>query len=247
MAINRISGNILQDNLQRGTDLAIQGNLIYFDVINNRVGIRTSSPSDDFEVDGVLRVGNVVIDSAGNISAGGNYINDLAEPSVNSDAATKFYVDSATGNVVANLGNIIFTNTTISTSLANASLTLLPTSNNVVIIDTVSGLILPVGDTSQRPGSAQIGTLRFNSDTARLEVYDGAEWDSVVGGVTAQVITPDGSSLIYTLDRDSTTPATLVALNGVIQLPIVAYTVSGNTITFTEAPLTTDIVDIRFL
>ena len=64
MSINRISGNILQDNLQRGANLSIQGNLIYFDVTSNRVGIKTSTLSDDFTVANVANVGNLRIASA---------------------------------------------------------------------------------------------------------------------------------------------------------------------------------------
>jgi hypothetical protein len=247
MAINRISGNILQDDLRRGSDLAIQGNLIYFDVANDRVGIRTSTPTDDLEVDGIFRVGNVTIDSAANVNAGGVNINDLAEPVANADAATKFYVDSASANSLANLGNLTFSNTTISTNLANADIILQPTDIGIVEIDTDTGLVIPVGNTAQRPSPAVAGTVRFNTDASRAEIYDGTEWDSVAAGVTAQIITPDGSSLQYVLDRDSTSAATLVAVNGVVQLPTVAYTVSGNVITFAESPLTTDIIDIRFL
>ena len=64
MAIQRVSGNILQDNLQRGANLSIQGNLAYFDVTNNRVGILTSSPQDEFNVIGVANASNVRITSA---------------------------------------------------------------------------------------------------------------------------------------------------------------------------------------
>ena len=246
MAINRISGNILQDDLRRGSDLAVQGNLIYFDVVNDRVGILTSTPADDFEVAGVLRVGSVTISYIGNIDAGNVAINNLLDPVANSDAATKFYVDSRTGNLTS-VGNITFANTTLSTSLATGNITLAPTGDSQVFIDTVSGMVIPVGNTAQRPGSPVSGTIRFNTDYQRVEVYDGAEWDSVVSGVTAQIITPDGSSLQYALDRDSTSAATMVAVNGVVQLPVTAYTVTANVITFAEAPLVTDIIDIRFL
>jgi hypothetical protein len=39
----------------------------------------------------------------------------------------------------------------------------------------------------------------------------------------------------------------LVMLNGIVQLPTASYSVSGNTLTFTQAPATSDIIDIRFL
>jgi hypothetical protein len=246
MAINRISGNILQDDLRRGADLAIQGNLIYFDIQNNRVGVRTSTPTDDFEVDGVLRVGNVTITDIGNIDAGGVNINNLADPVANSDAATRKFVLENMGNIGV-AGNLSFANTTISTILAAGNITLAPTGSTPVIIDTSSGLVIPVGNTSDRLSPPMTGTVRFNTDISRVEIYDGTEWDSMVSGVTNQIITPDGSSAVYVLDRDSTDAATLIAVNGVVQLPGVAYTVLGNVLTFAEAPLTTDIVDVRFL
>jgi len=70
MAINRISGNILQDNLVRGANLAIQGNLIFFDVSSNRVGILNSSPNVALDVTGNIAGGNIT--TTGLITAGGN-------------------------------------------------------------------------------------------------------------------------------------------------------------------------------
>jgi hypothetical protein len=245
MAINRISGNILQDNLQRGSDLSIQGNLIYFDVINNRVGIKTSSPSDDFEIDGIFRIGNVVITAGGNINAGNVNINNLAAPVANSDAATKFYADSIAAN--SNIGNFTFSNTTISTSVSPGNITLLPTANSTVIINTVSGLVIPVGNTTQRPSPAATGTIRYNTESERIEVYDGTEWDLVASDISSQLIIPDGTSVNYALDRSTTASAILVITNGVVQTPTLAYSVAGNVLSFVEAPLVTDTVDIRFL
>jgi len=247
MAINKISGNILQDNLQRGTNLSIQGNLIYFDVNTNRVGILTSSPGSELEVVGVLEVGNVTISNVGNIDAGGVNINDLAEPVANTDAATKFYVDSQTGNVSSSLGNFVFSNTTVTTNLAQGNITLAPTGNSEVIIDTVSGLVLPVGTTAERPSPAAQGTVRFNSDSDRVEIYDGTAWDDVVANVTNQTLNGDGSTAVFTLDRDTTTAAALIMINGVVQLPVTAYSVAGNQLTFAQAPVISDVIDVRFL
>lgn len=150
-----------------------------------------------------------------------------------------------TGNIA--LGNLAVSNTTILANIANANITLQPSNNSLVIANTTSGLVVATGNTVQRPAPATTGTLRFNTDSQRLEVYDGAEWDQVVSDVTLQIITPDGANISYSLDRTSTTAALLVSINGVVQLPTVAYTVAGNVITFAEIPLTTDIVDIRFL
>jgi len=248
MAINRISGNILQDDLRRGSDLAIQGNLIYFDVNNNRVGVRTSTPADDFEVDGVLRVGTVTIDSAGNIDAGNVWINNLNDPVANSDAATKFYADSLAAN--SDIGNFSFADNTISLTVSPGNITIEPTGNSLLIIDTTSGMILPVGNTAQRPSPASTGTVRFNDETVKIEFYDGNTWQEITTTVTNQTLNGDGSTLNFALDRSTTTAAVLVSLNGVLQLPVTAYSVTGvagNVLTFTEAPISTDVIDVRFL
>jgi len=55
MAIGRISGSVLKANLTRnGTDLAFETNLLYLDVTNSRIGIGTSSPSTELDVDGTI-------------------------------------------------------------------------------------------------------------------------------------------------------------------------------------------------
>lgn len=245
MAINRISGNILQDDLRRGSDLAVQGNLIYFDVVNNRVGIRTSTPQDQLEVAGVLRLGNVTISSTGNISAGNVNINNLLTPVANADAATKSYVDSVGAN--SNIGNFSFGNNIVSLTVSPANITIEPTANSLLIINTTSGMILPRGNTAQRPDPASAGTMRFNVETVRIEFYSGNDWEEITTTVTNQTLTGDGSTVNFALDRSTVTAAVLVSLNGVLQLPVTAYLVTGNVITFSEAPLSTDAIDVRFL
>jgi hypothetical protein len=243
MAVNYVKGQILSSNLERdGIDLSIS---------NANVGINTVSPSSTFEVAGIFTVGNVIISNIGNISAGNVNINNLAEPVVNADATTKFYVDSLVGNI-GNAGNLTFSNTTISTNLGTGNITLAATGNAFVQINGTYGFVLPAGNTSQRLGTGNVaGTLRFNTETGRVEVYDGTEWDQVgQGAVTNQVLYGDGSTETFTLDRSTTTAAVLVILNGITQVPVQSYSMvpspSANLV-FTEAPEPSDVIDIRFL
>ena len=63
MAIGRISGPMLQSNLERqGLDLSIETDLLYFDVTNNRIGVRTAMPSYSLDVLGNGQIGNIVLD-----------------------------------------------------------------------------------------------------------------------------------------------------------------------------------------
>jgi uncharacterized membrane protein len=252
MAINFIQGQILANNLQRdGIDLAFDTDLVYLDVGANAVGINTTTPSSTLEVVGNITVGNILIPNVGNVSVGNVYINNLLDPVGNQDAATKKYVLDNVGNI-GTAGNLTFANTTVSTNLANGNITLTATGTGLVTIAGTSGFIMPTGNTAQRPAAGNVaGTLRFNTDVGRMEVYDGTEWDQVVGGVTNQtIVTADGSTLSFNLNRETTTAATLVMLNGVVQLPTTAYTITGaggNVLTFNEAPAVSDIIDVRFL
>jgi hypothetical protein len=157
-------------------------------------------------------------------------------------------VTNQPGNI--SIGNLQISNTTITTDGTIGNITLQPTGNGVVIIDTTTGLVIPVGNTDQRPSPGTTGTLRFNTDYTRIEYYDGAEWDIVAGGVTNETFNGDGSTLTFTLARKSTTGSTLVMLNGVVQLPNASYIVTGannNILTFNEAPAVSDVIDVRFL
>lgn len=249
-SINFISGNILKADLVRGGNLAFSSNtssnLLYFDNVNNLIGIKTNAPTSDFQINGVLAVGNVSISNVGNVNGGNVWINNINDPIQNQDVATKKYVDSSAGNITT-AGNLTFSNTTISTSLITGNITLKPTGTALTIIDTTTGLVVPVGNTAQQPGSPAQGTVRFNTDYLRLEVYDGAEWDSVAAGVTNETFYGNGVQTNFTMSRSSTTAATLVMLNGVVQLPTTAYIVTGNLLSFTQAPTVSDTIDVRFL
>ena len=71
MAIGRISGSVLKSNLTRnGVDLAFETNLLYIDVTNSRVGIGTSEPSTQLQVNGTTTT--VGLTASGAIAANGS-------------------------------------------------------------------------------------------------------------------------------------------------------------------------------
>jgi hypothetical protein len=113
---------------------------------------------------------------------------------------------------------------------------------------------MPVGNTAQRPGTGVTGMLRFNSTLDAVEVYDADGW-ATVGTPSFTVITDEqfngnGVAVDYTLANATTTNSTIVSINGVVQIPTIAYSVGGagsNVLTFTEAPQTGDIIDVRAL
>lgn len=192
--------------------------------------------------------------SAANVSGGNILTGGLISATGNLTSGNVSTVD-ITVSGTSNFGNLSIANTTISSTTANANIVLTPNGVGEVVLSGNTGMVVPVGTTAQRPdypsyaNTAQ-GTLRFNTTTLQLEVFDGSNWDSATGDtsiITNQTISPDGSTVTYTLDQSTTADAILVSINGISQTPSVDYTVVGNSITFTTTPLTSDIVQVRFI
>jgi hypothetical protein len=162
-------------------------------------------------------------------------------PATYSNTNVAAYLTSYTGNITA--GNVTLQNNLYTNTIA-------PNTGTVVVVQGNGALGLPTGTTSQRP-TGSTGYVRYNTELASPEYFDGTAWVPVVNGITDQQITPDGTSSTFTLSQVATAIGVMVSINGVLQRPNTgtggAYTVSGDQITFTETPQTTDIIDIRFL
>jgi hypothetical protein len=93
--------------------------------------------------------------------------------------------------------------------------------------------------------------LRFNSTNDNLEIYSTAGWEAVgvpvFTVISDEQFNGDGSTVAFTLGSEQTTASCIVSINGVVQLPTVAYSVTSTTLTFTEAPQSGDVIDVRQL
>jgi hypothetical protein len=238
------AGNVTSNNTVFAVTVSATGNVNANVFVGNTVRVATVSATAN------VLVGNITVPATGNIDVGNVNIANMANPVSNQDAATKFYVDQNIGNI-GTAGNLTFSNTTISTSLTNGNITLNATGNSLVQTGGTFGFVVPAGNTAQRLDVGNVaGTVRFNTDVLRIEVYDGTEWDQIVSGVTNQTFNGDGSTVAFTLNRPTTTAAALIMLNGVVQLPGTAYNISPNpsvNLIFTEAPAVSDVIDIRYL
>jgi hypothetical protein len=171
---------------------------------------------------------------------------DIANTQVGINANVPAATLDVKGNVLADYytANISVITSNVS---SNGELTVSSSSTGNILINAdgytkvlgSTAMYVPVGNTGQRPVTPDVGALRFNTTNSTLEVWDGAEWDSATGGLSAitnQTIVPDG-----------TADSILVSMNGVSQTPSIDYTVTGNSISFTTTPLDTDIVQVRFI
>jgi hypothetical protein len=132
MAIGRISGPLLKANLVRdGVDLAFETDLLYLDVTNSRIGVRTASPQYDLDVNGTTRTTNTVVDNeltVGDISITGNTI---------SSATNTIFFQAAAGEPTVyhsrlQIDDMQISGNVISTTVSNSSIDIQPNGTGVV-------------------------------------------------------------------------------------------------------------------
>ena len=121
-----------------------------------------------------------------------------------------------------------------------------------LIVNTTDSILIPSGTTAQRPGSTggtdTAGMIRFNTSNAQLEFYNGSSWTNTGTSFTvvaSDTFDGDDNTTIFTLGAAATTQSVIVSLNGVLQIPTTAYSVSGSTLTFTSPPATGDKIEVR--
>lgn len=236
--------------------VSVAGNVnaqYYFGLIGtaNQPLITNVGTLGNLTVTGNLTVGNVSINgiTANTISLAGDIISTAGNIRANAGQVSSNTIIANSTTIVGDtrLGNLTFSNITVSTNFANGNVILAPTGTGMVQINGTNAFSMPVGNTAQQPNYAPAGSFRYNSDTDIPEFYNGLTWLPVTSTVINQTITPSGSANAFPLSTSTTTSGVIVSLNGVIQSPATAYSVSGNVITFTETPLTSDIIDVRFI
>lgn len=68
------------------------------------------------------------------------------------------------------------------------------TFDGAVVLNSTGYIDLPVGTTAERPGAANSGMLRFNSDLVQFEGYDGTAWGAIGGGGGFEIATTPPAS-----------------------------------------------------
>ncbi len=149
MAIGRISGQLLKSNLLRaGENLAFETDLLYLDVVNSRIGIKTATPSTDLDVNGHIRSTNLTVDTqlnVGDLHFTGN--------TITSDSSTINFVAAAGEATVYHsrlqIDDLQLQGNTISTTVSNSSIELDPNGTgtvNIIANTNITGNLAVTGD-----------------------------------------------------------------------------------------------------
>lgn len=155
MAIGRISGQLLKANLVRdGVDLAFETDLLYLNVTDSRIGVNTSTPSADLDVNGTTQTVNLRVDNQAELG------NIVIENNTITSANNAIYFTAAAGNPTVYHSKLIvddfeISGNKISTTVSNSSLEIDPsgtgtielkTTTNITGDLTVSGSVSATGD-----------------------------------------------------------------------------------------------------
>ena len=221
MAVGRISGPLLKANLVRnGIDLAFETDLLYLDVNNQRIGVKTTSPQHELDVNGTTRTIDLqVLNQA-----------DIADITVSGTtiSTTQPYLNLGTLDTViyqnrARIDSIDIEGNVISTNNSNANLEFRPNGTGTVEVLSdlnVTGNIHATGnitsDGNITIGDADTDNITFNAEIASDIIPDatntytlgsnpstgGKQWSDiwvdnfVAGSVSTSAIVVDGIDLV---------------------------------------------------
>lgn len=226
-----------------GTNLYIAGETVLGSAVLGNIiisgnTISSVNTNDDIVLD-PNGIGNVVIDYA--------TPNRVFYSGANSELSTN---NSLTydGSTFA-VDNISITANTISSTDTDGDITVAPDGSGQLVVSGTNALTIPNGSTLQRP-TGTVGDIRVNTTTGNFEYYDGSSWQTVAPTINTSTIdtfSGDGSTTGFTLSGATTSSATIITLNGVVQSPGNAYNISGTGLTFTEAPKVGDDIEVRYI
>ena len=231
MAVGRISGPLLKDNLLRnGQNLAFETNLLYLDVVNSRVGINTATPTNDLSVNGTTRTTNLY--ASGSATLG---LLTFSGSTISSNNSTITFTPSGSNATIyqgtALVGNLSLTGNTLASTNTNGAINIVANGTGSINLNSnvlVTGNLHATG-TITADGNIQLGDQTTDTITFAGEI------NSNILPSTTNTYTLGSNSLqwknVYTQNVTATTVNTTTAnVTSFTTAGTPNLTISGNTI-----------------
>ena len=197
MAINKIDGNMLSDNLARDNDLSVETNLLYVDVTNNRIGVNTATPTQSLQVDNVTINGSQIRSVSGDLDLGA--VGDITITGGSAD-----YILTTDG-----AGNLSWTSidTLVETGTTGMTVTLgTPTDTSLYPDGAINNWQNTTKVTNAIDDLNELASNIINNTAVTNVDFTGDNLEGGAGMVTTLTITADGNPNKYTIDwGDGTT------------------------------------------
>jgi len=183
MAVGQISGPLLKSNLLRnGVDLAFDTDLLYLEVNDRRVGIKTTAPTHELTVNGTTKTTNLIVDNQ--LKVGDDTQNIVVtNNSITSTNGAINILPAGAGAVVyngtVNIGSMSISDNTITTA-TDTDLTLDPSGTGKVNVNSnleifgdlhITGIITATG-TINSENVTLAGGIDGNLLPAVTDFYD---------------------------------------------------------------------------
>lgn len=88
------------------------------------------------------------------------------------------YADNAVVTTLSN-GTITLSGNTVEVITEDTNLILEPNGTGRLVVNTTTAITIPVGTELERPNPANVGDVRFNTDSSRVENYNGEQWNTM--------------------------------------------------------------------
>jgi hypothetical protein len=173
MAVGRISGPLLKDNLLRnGVNLAFETSLLYLDVTGTRVGVNTTAPGYTLDVNGTTNSTNLNVSSTSNLATftvSGNTIASSSStinllPTGASGVVYQGILSVGNFNVATNTITNTANNDDINITLTSATTAQIKLNNNVLVTGNLHATGTITADGNITLGDATTDTITFTGE-----------------------------------------------------------------------------------
>jgi hypothetical protein len=160
------------------------------------------------------------------------------------DTKVAAVVNSAPGTLdtLRELANALGNNASFATATAALIGTKISVANAVATYLTKSNPII----TGTLTANSSTGTDGYYLRTSSTGIYWSPVATQAAATATSQIFAGTGSQTIFTLSASvSQQRNVIITVNGILQIPVTHYTISGTTLTFTSAPYSGAVIEAR--
>ena len=173
MAVGRISGPLLKDNLLRnGVNLSFETNLLYIDVVNSRVGVKTATPQYDLDVNGTTRSTYLYTTTQADLATL-TVTGSTISSTNNTITFTPSGVNPTVFSGIIRVGNLSLTGNTLSSTNTNGSITFqangtgsINLNSNVLITGSLHATGTITADGNIQLGDQPTDTVSFTGEVS---------------------------------------------------------------------------------
>jgi hypothetical protein len=187
-----VTGNITVTEALQFEDIRISGNVLTTTIGNNDLRLEAAGsgrvyvPSDNVQIDRNLTVTGLTstsnINNSDTVTSATFRTSDIR---INGNRLETTLSNSSLELRANGTGYIVLEQFDVQEneirSNSNNDITLTPNGTGIVSINSTQSLKLPVGITSERPLTPQVGMVRFNSELNRYEGYSASGWIKLEG------------------------------------------------------------------